>query len=177
MPLRWPGSTQTSAMSMIVKLLRRKTHSCISFMRERACSTLTHLFQTAALNNKRTLPWRIGTGEVYVALAKHCLNDGRRNPTREELNALLATLQEEELMARGPAPLVSTNDTIVRRRLAQKLSSSVAETSRIADPAEKELRRFFDAHRAIPTEAQVSLEQVFFGPESARARTRMPPQS
>ena len=38
------------------------------------------------------------------------------------------------------------NDTIVRRRLAQKLTFLIDDTSRIVEPTEEELRRFSNAH-------------------------------
>ena len=59
----------------------------------------------------------------------------------------MATLAEEELLAReGRALGLDQNDTIVRRRLAQKVGFMVADTARIADPDESELRGFYTAH-------------------------------
>ena len=76
---------------------------------------------------------RIGDGEIHW-LRQTFTNQWRREPTPEEMNGLLATLVEEELLAReGRALGLDQNDTIVRRRLAQKLSFMVAETRRIAE--------------------------------------------
>jgi hypothetical protein len=74
---------------------------------------------------------------------------------------------EEELFAREALALgLDQNDTIVRRRLAQKLTFLIDDTSRIVEPAEDELRRFYmtNAER-FRTDARVSFSQVFFNPE------------
>src|SRR3954462_8099174 len=88
---------------------------------------------------------RIGEGEVRW-LRETFANQWQRGPTGEEMNDLLATLIEEELLAREARALgLDQNDTIVRRRLAQKLTFLVEDTSRIADPSDDELRRFYAA--------------------------------
>ena len=64
-------------------------------------------------------PIHIGDGEVRW-LRETFANQWRREPTSEELNGLLASLLEEELLAREARALgLDQNDTIVRRRLAQ----------------------------------------------------------
>ena len=56
------------------------------------------------------------------------------------MNDLVSRLVEENLLAREARALgLDQNDTIVRRRLAQKLNFLVEDTSRIADPGEDEL--------------------------------------
>ena len=150
-------------MSMIVKLLREPLlHFVIAGA---LLFGLYTLVSNGSSEQQQDAPVRIGAGEV-LWLSQTFSNQWKRDPTREELNALLATLQEEELMAREARAIgLDQNDTIVRRRLAQKLSFSVAETSRIADPTEEELRRFFATHiERYRPEARVSFEQVYFSP-------------
>ena len=58
------------------------------------------------------------------------------------------------------------HDTVVRRRLAQKLTFIVEDTLRIADPSEDELRRFYSVHgAAYRTEPRVSFSHIFFSPQ------------
>src|SRR3954451_19611966 len=111
-------------------------------------------------------PVTIGEGEVRW-LRETFASQWRRAPTSQELDGLLATLIEEELMAREAQALgLDQNDTIVRRRLAQKLTFLVEDTSRIADPGEEELRRFYEAHaERYRTEPEVSFSHVFFSRE------------
>jgi len=111
-------------------------------------------------------PVRIGDGEVRW-LRETFANQWRRGPTGEEMKDLVATLVEEELLAREARGLgLDQNDTIVRRRLAQKLTFLVEDTSRIADPSEDELRRFYVEHATrYRTEPRVSFTHIFFSPE------------
>ena len=57
----------------------------------------------------------------------------QREPTRDELRGLVTDFLKEELLAREARALgLDQNDTIVRRRLAQKLEFLVQDTSRLA---------------------------------------------
>ena len=109
---------------------------------------------------------KIGEGEVRW-LQETFTNQWRRSPTADEMKDLLATLVEEELLAREARTLgLDEHDTVVRRRLAQKLSFMVEDTSRIADPSEDELRRFYSAQaQAYRTEPRISFSHIFFSPQ------------
>ena len=87
------------------------------------------------------------------------------------MNGLLATLIEEELLAREARALgLDQNDTIVRRRLAQKLTFIVEDTSRIADPSEDELRRFHSEHaERYRTDPRITFRHIFFSPAAPPA--------
>jgi parvulin-like peptidyl-prolyl isomerase len=109
---------------------------------------------------------KIGEGEVRW-LQETFANQWRRSPTAEEMKALVATLVEEELLASEARTLgLDQHDTVVRRRLAQKLTFIVEDTLRIADPSEDELRRFYSVHgAAYRTEPRVSFSHIFFSPQ------------
>lgn len=111
-------------------------------------------------------PVRIGEGEVRW-LKETWANQWLREPSPEELQGLIADLVSEELLAREALEMrLDENDTIVRRRLAQKLLFLVEDTSRLADPTEEELRQFQTAHAArFQTTARVSFTQIYFNPE------------
>jgi hypothetical protein len=88
----------------------------------------------------------------------------QREPTREELCGLVTEFLKEELLAReARAMRLDENDTIVRRRLAQKVAFLVEDTAGLAEPTEQDLRRFYAAHpERFQTSARVSFTQVFF---------------
>ena len=118
------------------------------------------------INPSATSPVHIGEGEVHW-LTETFANQWQRPPTETELRGLVAGFLEEELFSREAKALsLDQNDTIVRRRLAQKLMFLIDDTSRIAEPADDELRRFYNANaERFRTEARVSFLQLFFNPE------------
>ncbi|MDK1373563.1 MULTISPECIES: peptidylprolyl isomerase [unclassified Sinorhizobium] len=71
---------------------------------------------------------------------------------------------KEELLAREARELgLDADDTVVRRRLAQKMTFLIEGTARIAEPTEGELRAFYDAHREkFVRPGRVSFEHIFF---------------
>ena len=107
---------------------------------------------------------RIGAAEVKWLEATWRGQTGRA-PTPEELRELVANLVKEELLSREAREMrLDENDTIVRRRLAQKLEFMLQDTARLAEPSDEELRRF---HAASPelflTEPRVSFIHRFVG--------------
>ncbi|MBP2237014.1 hypothetical protein J2Z31_003528 [Sinorhizobium kostiense] len=95
----------------------------------------------------------------------------RREPTDEELRGLVAELVKEELLAREARALgLDQDDTVVRRRLAQKMTFLIEDTARIAEPTENDLRQFYGAHLdRFRGEVQLSFTHVFF---SSSKRTK-----
>lgn len=117
-------------------------------------------------NTPATDPVHIGEGDVRW-LKETFANQWQRTPTDDELRGLVAGFLEEELFAREAKSLgLDQNDTIVRRRLAQKLAFLVDDTSRIVDPTDEELLRFYEANaERFRVAAHISFTQVFFNPE------------
>ncbi|MET0875375.1 MAG: peptidyl-prolyl cis-trans isomerase [Pseudolabrys sp.] len=113
-----------------------------------------------------TDPVQIGEGEICW-LKETFANQWRREPTDDELRGLVAGFLEEELLAREAKTLgLDQNDTIVRRRLAQKLAFLVDDTSRIVEPTDTQLRQFYITNtERFRDEARISFTQVFFNPE------------
>jgi hypothetical protein len=95
----------------------------------------------------------------------------QREPSRDELRGLVTDFLKEELLAREARSLgLDQDDTIVRRRLAQKLEFLVQDTSRLADPTEQDLRRFYEANpERFQTDARISFTHVFFSRENRAA--------
>ncbi len=72
----------------------------------------------------------------------------QREPTPPELRGLLRDLVKEELFARQAKELgLDTDDIVVRRRLAQKMSFLLQDNARGAEPSEDDLHRLYEAQR------------------------------
>src|SRR6476659_9059971 len=113
---------------------------------------------------------RITSNEI-VWLEETWSRQWQREPTRDELRGLVTDFLKEELLAREARALgLDQNDTIVRRRLAQKLEFLVQDTSSLAEPTEGDLRRFYDANpERFQTDAHISFTHVFFSREKRAA--------
>ena len=96
----------------------------------------------------------------------------QREPTREELHALVAGYLKEELLGREARAMgLEQNDPIIRRRLAQKVEFIVNDTARLTAPTADDLRRFYEANiESFQTPARVSFTHVFFNPETRPRR-------
>ena len=134
------------------------------------------LFGAYAWLNSSVLPSdagrqvRIGEGEVRWLTATWQRQWGRE-PTPDELRVLVSNLVKEELFAREAREMrLDENDTIVRRRLAQKLEFVLQDTARLAEPSEQELRRFYEiSPEAFLTGPRVSFTQIYFRSERRSA--------
>ena len=98
----------------------------------------------------------------------------RRPPTPEELRNLLDGKIREEILFREAMALgLDKDDTIVKRRLAQKMEFVMEDASGLHDPADDELRRWFaqNAQRfAMPS--LVTFRHLYFSPDLRGPRTR-----
>ncbi|GEO17608.1 peptidyl-prolyl cis-trans isomerase [Microvirga aerophila] len=99
----------------------------------------------------------------------------RRPPTDEELRSLVADHLKEEVLAREARALeLDVGDTVVRRRLAQKMTFLLDDTIRTAEPPEAELRTLYEMRPdLVRAAARVSFSQVFFHREQGDDRARI----
>lgn len=106
---------------------------------------------------------RITAGEVEW-LSQTWARQWHRPPSNEELKALIAGYLKEELLAREARALrLDENDTVVRRRLAQKMEFMVADTAQTAEPDEEALRSAYEAHREhFQSPARITFTHVYF---------------
>ncbi|NNC37479.1 MAG: peptidyl-prolyl cis-trans isomerase [Hyphomonadaceae bacterium] len=104
-----------------------------------------------------------GLWERHVAKSEYTINvdtaemerqaaifatENRRQPTDEDLQALLFAHVEEEVLVREALKLgLGDNDTIIRRRLAQKMRFLIEDTRNMERPDESDLRTWFDANK------------------------------
>jgi hypothetical protein len=96
----------------------------------------------------------------------------QRPPTDEELARLVADHVREEVLAREAKALeLDIGDTVVRRRLAQKMSFLLDDTIRFAEPPEQELLALYEARpELVSAPGQISFTQVFFQREQSDGR-------
>jgi PPIC-type PPIASE domain len=98
----------------------------------------------------------------------------RRPPTDEEFVGLVADHLKEEVLSREARALeLDVGDTVVRRRLAQKMAFLLDDTIRTAQPAEADLRALYETRPDLTrTPLRVSFAQVFFQREQGDGRAR-----
>ena len=132
------------------------------------------LFAVAALRGQSVTTGReqivVTAEQVAQARAAAAALQGRE-PTTEELRALIEPTVRDEIMYREALALgLDVNDDEVRRRLIEKMSYL---TQDLADPepsSEEELRQFYEASPDVFTiPSLVSFDQVFFSPGSRGA--------
>ncbi|WP_085028703.1 peptidyl-prolyl cis-trans isomerase [Ensifer aridi] len=111
-------------------------------------------------------PVRIGEGDVRW-LKQTWSSQWLRDPTADELKGLVDGLLDERLLAREAREMgLDQDDTIIRRRLAQKLRFIVEDTTQLAEPTEAELRKFYAANRSrFGAPGSLSFKQIYFDPE------------
>ena len=100
----------------------------------------------------------------------------RRPPSAQELDGLIQSyLREEVLYRQALAMGLDRDDTVVRRRLAQKIEYLAQDLATQAEPSEQELRTFYDEHPEIFEEpARITFSHVYIntdkhGPDSVEA--------
>lgn len=119
--------------------------------------------------------------ERIAALAAEYERVWQRPPNDDDLRHMVdGWVRDEVLYREGLAAGLDTDDSIVRRRVVQKMKV-LAEGMAVDVPAESELRSWFEKHsKAYETEPTFSLKQVYFDPQKhaadldavvARART------
>ncbi|MEX2205585.1 MAG: peptidylprolyl isomerase [Myxococcota bacterium] len=102
------------------------------------------------------------------------LAQGRPDPTPEQMRHLIEDRIREEILYREALALgLDQGDTIVKRRLAQKMEFLFEDVSALREPSDGELAAFFAEHASRFAEpARVTFRQLYFSPDNRGARTR-----
>jgi peptidyl-prolyl cis-trans isomerase C len=117
----------------------------------------------------------ITVSAVQVAvLQEQWQQQWQRTPTPQELQWLIDQHIREEVLYREAKALgLDRDDTIVRRRLAQKMEFLAADVATLTGPSEEELRTFFAAQSEQYREpAKVSFTHIYFNPDERRDQTQ-----
>ena len=90
-----------------------------------------------------------------------------RPPTADELNGLIRDYVREEAAVREAAALgLDRDDTVIRRRLRQKLEFIADDLAATTEPTDEELKAFLAAHPDLFTaEPRVTFRQIYLKPE------------
>jgi hypothetical protein len=117
------------------------------------------------------------TSEVVVSearvrnLAQNFARTWQRPPTREEIDGLVESHVREEVMVREALALgLDRDDTIIRRRLQQKVEFVSDEAAALAKPGDEELAAYLSSHAdAFRTDPRVTFAQVYLDPAKRSA--------
>jgi parvulin-like peptidyl-prolyl isomerase len=98
----------------------------------------------------------------------------QRSPSEDELKGLVADYLKEALLAREARELgLDENDTVVRRRLAQKMEFMAQDTAQLVEPGEAELRRLYDSQRErFQSTARITFTHIYFNRDRRGARAQ-----
>ena len=91
----------------------------------------------------------------------------QRLPTQDELQGLIDQQIREEVMYREAIAMgLDQNDSVVRRRLAQKVEFISADLAALVEPTETELADYHAAHSdKFELPAQINFVQVYISPD------------
>tara|TARA_R110000824_G_scaffold3839_7_gene18363 strand:+ start:7373 stop:8197 length:825 start_codon:yes stop_codon:yes gene_type:complete len=95
-----------------------------------------------------------------------------RLPTGEDRQQIIDQYVQEEALVREAERLgLGDGDTIIRRRLAQKMDFLVSDDAKADDPTDAELERWFNNHRERFAAPELrSFTHVYFSPEKHGSR-------
>lgn len=123
-----------------------------------------------------------GTGSRTIVIGRQDLESlqqqfvaqWRRPPTRAELDGLVeGQIREEVWYREGLALGLDRGDTILRRRIGQKMEFLVADTAVPGDPGDVALRAYFEANLAQYDEPpHVSFTHIYFSVDARGPRAR-----
>jgi parvulin-like peptidyl-prolyl isomerase len=90
----------------------------------------------------------------------------QRPPTADELEGLIQDRVREEVYCREAIALgLDKDDTIIRRRLRQKMEFVSEDVAAVAEPTESELRAYLAAHaEAFRVEPRITFRHVYLDP-------------
>jgi hypothetical protein len=97
----------------------------------------------------------------------------QRYPTEAELRGLLASEVRNEVLSREAIALgLDKDDVIVKRRLAQKMEFLADDVSGLREPAQDELRAWFDENKSeFSQPPRITFRHVFFSTDRRGADT------
>ena len=128
------------------------------------------LFAAYGLVSKRTSaePGKIIITQGQVAaMAEGFTRTWQRPPTREDLEGLIRDRVQEEVYCREAMALgLDKEDTVIRRRLRQKLEFVSDDVAALTEPTDDELSAFLKVHADMfRVQRQFTFSQVYLNPE------------
>jgi parvulin-like peptidyl-prolyl isomerase len=116
---------------------------------------------------------QLSLGEL-TQLALQFKSQWKREPTVQEFERLLEGRVQEEILYREALALdLEKDDTIVRRRMAQKMQFVTEDLAAAREPASAELKSWFGKNRAeFAQPSRVSFRHLYFSPDRRGERAR-----
>jgi hypothetical protein len=116
--------------------------------------------------------WFPAQGSIVVndsrvrSLAENFRRTWQRPPTSQELDGLIEEHIRDEVLTREAQRLgLDRDDTVIRRRLRQKIEIITEEASASAQPSDKQLQTYLDKHRDdFRGESRLAFSQIFLDP-------------
>lgn len=112
------------------------------------------------------------TNDDLLQMSVVWLAQGRPAPTPEQMRSLVENRVREEILAREAVALgLDKGDTIVKRRLAQKMEFLAEDLSAVPEPTNAELEAWFNSNAerfALPP--RLSFRHLYFSPDRRGAR-------
>jgi len=98
----------------------------------------------------------------------------RRDPTPEEMRALVEDKVHEEVLYREALALgIDKDDTIVKRRMAQKMQFLAEDITAAREPTREELGAWYEAnHDRFASPPRISFRHLYFSPDHRGERAR-----
>jgi hypothetical protein len=108
----------------------------------------------------------ISAGQV-ASIAESFARTWRRPPTSEEMDGLIRDRVQEEVYSREAMALgLDKDDTIIRRRLRQKMEFVTDDVAALAEPTDDELSLYLKAHAGtFRVQRQFTFSHVYLNPE------------
>lgn len=105
---------------------------------------------------------RLDAAEIEQ-LANYWAAQAGRQPTAQELKAIIDERVNDELLAREALRLgLDKDDLIIRRRLAQKMAFASEDAAPVREPSRAQLERYFRDHaERYATPGKVSFRHIF----------------
>jgi hypothetical protein len=113
-------------------------------------------------------PGRIVISEGQIAaMAEGFARTWRRPPTHEEIEGLIKDRVQEEVYCREAMALgLDKDDTVIRRRLRQKLEFVTDDVAALAEPSDEELSTYLKVHAGtFGVQRQFTFNQIYLNPE------------
>ena len=98
----------------------------------------------------------------------------RREPTTQELQQLVENKVQEEILYREALAMgLEKDDTIVKRRMAQKMRFLAEDVAAAREPTAAELKSWFEKNNAkFALPSRLSFRHLYFSPDRRSARAR-----
>jgi len=108
----------------------------------------------------------ISQGQV-AAMVEGFTRTWRRPPTGEEIEGLIKDRVQEEVYCREAMALgLDKDDTVIRRRLRQKIEFVTDDVSALAEPTDDELSAYLKTHAdTFRVQREFTFRQIYLNPE------------